>query len=238
MAYLSKKKNNSSFILTVCLMIAVIVGLMIPTALAWFTDSSTAGGNTPINFGTVNVGINIPEGEATGSLTNENSATRKLQNLLPGDVLSATIELYNAGSVDIYAKANVGVSITYDGEDITNKLTDYITTSASFAEGTTIEGSEVFTLSTTQTLGNGLVVPISATISNTLPNEVDGYVFNGHTANITVVLTANVAAIQKDNYSYTNVSTLEANSSINFFGSGCTIPSFNTLAFGQASFTY
>lgn len=205
-----KRKSNTSFVLTVCLMAVLIVSLMVPTALAWFTDTATGDSSTNINFGKVDIGVNIPEEDEPGALTNANSNERNLQRILPGDVLTATVELYNNGNVDVYAKANIGVTITYDGEDITNKLTDYITTSANFSQTSTIDGSEVFTLLTTQNKDNAISIPVSINISNTLPNKVDGYDFNGHTATINAIITVNIASIQKDNYTYTNVSTLDA----------------------------
>ena len=83
-------------------MVALIFAVLIPTTLAWFTDSATANINSTINFGTVKIGV----GEKSG-LKNVTSESRALERILPGDTLELSVELFNDGNVDIYSKAEI-----------------------------------------------------------------------------------------------------------------------------------
>ncbi len=205
----NKKNNRLSFILSVCLMSALILALLIPTTIAWFTDSATKTANTKINLGSVNVGINIPAQGNTGCLINKTSETRALNYILPGDNLQTEIELYNNGSVDIYTKAKIEVGVLYDGEDITDYISEYIQTTITAPNGTYLDGSSVIDLAKTENFGNGVKLTANINILTTLPNEVAGYLFNGATAQVKILIKVNAVAVQKDNYTLTTNSELE-----------------------------
>ncbi len=207
----NKRKNKSSFVLTVCLMAALIVALMVPTTIAWFTDSEVKQSNLKVNFGSVNVGIYAPKGNEEGALTNKNSPTqRALTNLLPGDKLEANVQIYNAGNVPVYAKASLAVEIYYNGLPITGVLAPHMQTSITAPDGTFIDDSSVIDLDTSKTQGNGINITVTVKILTTLPNELAGYVFNGQSATIKLNVITKAAAIQKNNYNFTTLETLDA----------------------------
>ena len=55
---MTTKKSNKSFVLAVVFMVALMMLIITPTTIAWFTDTSTANINSTINFGKVSVDVN------------------------------------------------------------------------------------------------------------------------------------------------------------------------------------
>ncbi len=206
----NKKQNNKSFTLTVVLMVALIFALLLPTTIAWFTDTKTQTSNTAISFGKVVIGINAPEGNEPGALQNLNSPTeRALTRLLPGDELSADVEFYNAGTVDIFAKADIAVEFYYNNAPIFNMLEEYLEITISAPSGTFVPDSNVLDLTAEKTQGNGAKLNVNIKVKETLPNAIGGYIFNGHTSKIKLNIVSKSAAIQKDNYTYENIEALD-----------------------------
>lgn len=191
---MTTKKSNKSFVLAVVFMVALLMLIITPTTIAWFTDTGTANINSTIDFGTVAVGIN--DDNAKTFITP--AVSRKI---VPGDVLNYQFEIYNAGNVDELAKARYSVYVTYDGEDITSQMSQYMeiadTTDSDIYDADAT--NKIMLLETTNTKGSGKVMTGTITILTDLPNEVGDYQFNGKTTGVKIGLRIKVASIQKDN---------------------------------------
>ncbi len=218
----TKKKNNLSFTLTVIFMISLILALTLPTAIAWFTAEKTKSSTTQMNFGSVAIGTSD-----TITLTNTNSSIRNINYILPGDIINLSFEVYNAGSVDSYAKIYYDVKVLYNDTDITPLLfddTDPVTqpylrvsdissviTPTFYENGS--ELNQIFVLDETETIGNGKIVTGVLEFARTLPNSVtDGtntYVLNGAPQGTKLQLQIDIqmATIQKDNTTIDNATT-------------------------------
>ncbi len=209
-----KKQGNLSFILTVVLMSSLILALLIPTGIAWFTSHKEKEASTIMEFGSVAIGAGN-----TINLTNTNSGERGINYILPGDAIEFEFEVYNAGSVDTYAKIYYEAKVLYNDTDITPLLfddTDPLTqpylsvTDISLAKdpnfynnGSAVD--QVFVLPKNQTQGNGKIVTGVLDFAFTMPNEVtDGvntYILNGAPAGtkLELKIDINMATMQKDN---------------------------------------
>lgn len=193
----SKNKTNSSFILTVSLMVMLIAILIVPTTIAWFTDNDVADASTPIKFATVNV-------DALDGLTAENYrvgsstavAAGELQKVLPGDTIKYTTSIKNTGTVGVYAITIAGVRFTYNGTDFTDSIIPYVENLSNL----TTDGSTYF-----YEVAKDATINLSGSFdfSKDLPNEVNSYILNWKSdeqkPTIKLVLDIQVYAIQKDN---------------------------------------
>ena len=164
-----KVKNNSSFVLTICLMITLIGFLLVPTAMAWFTDKDIGHNSTTISFGTVDVGIK----EGTTIFT----ASRSIDNLLPGDTINLTSVLSNEkSSVSAYAGVASFLKIKYqpindEEQDITSHFQPYLTIDPiSVATSEIIPGSDnIVLLEAGETLGLAGSVYFDTSLPNAIP---------------------------------------------------------------------
>ncbi len=217
-----KKQNNKAFTLTVVLMISLILALLLPTAIAWFTDSETTNSTSTINFGSVAIGTSD-----SISLINTSSNVRGVNYILPGDVINLSFEVFNKGNVDSYAKIFYDVKVLYNDTDITPLLFDdtdpvtqpYLrvsdissaTTPTFYEDGS--ELNQVFVLTKDQTQGNGKIINGVLEFAKTLPNSVtDGantYVLNGapQGTKLELIIDIQMATIQKDNITIDNATT-------------------------------
>ena len=168
------KQKDMSFLLTICFMTVLIVSIMIPASMAWFTDRNEDTNRTTINFATVNINVDKDKTEFT--------ATRAINNLLPGDHIYFTSKLSNENStVSVYAGVSSYIKIiytkeSYEPQDITQLFQPYLdVTPLSIDSADIIDGTQGITL-----LDAGEAVDLTGSVyfDTSLPNvigEVEEY---------------------------------------------------------------
>ncbi len=199
---LSKKKNNKSYIMAVILMIALIFALMVPTTIAWFTDTEVAGANFSLNFGEVSV--NTLEDQS--SLI---SSERDVYNILPGDKLDINISVINDGSVPEYIMVGSHIKFLYleneEKIDITKFMQPYITSVEALkpSDDFIIQNTDgMFLLNPSETAQLKGRINLSTALPNAL-GYFDEYILNGARSNVSIEITTLAASIQNFNITET-----------------------------------
>ena len=156
------KTNKKSLVALVVMAFLLVASIVMAATGAWFTASDNASGSEDIQFG--KVAIDVAEWDDTDGWSNL-GLTDGAENLhaMPGSIYTGKFVISNAGDEDVYYKVTaISVKVSYEGADVTNVLSSYIT----------IDGDDTSAAPVLLKVSDTKDVAITVTISEELPNEV------------------------------------------------------------------